>query len=189
MRSGLNHSHQTVVKSKELRDFRLYLNNQSLKKGINMKAVISFILALCILSGVAYSQKGDVYGKGTTLKTKTKISTILDSPKKYVGKKVLVEGTILDVCEKRGCWMEISGDKKGQKIKIKVEDGVIVFPVSKKGHKALVEGEVEELVYTKEELIEAEKHKAEEQGTKFDPSTIKSGKTVYRIKGIGAKIF
>lgn len=154
-----------------------------------MKYLLGIFVVLFTFSGLTYSQKGDNYGKGVTLKSKTKVSSIFAAPKNFVGKKVLVEGTIVDVCEKRGCWMEIAGDKKGQKIKVKVDDGVIVFPVSKKGHKALVEGVVEELVFTKEELIKAEKHRAEEQGTKFDPSTIKSGKTVYRIKGSGAKIF
>ncbi|MBK7267116.1 MAG: DUF4920 domain-containing protein [Ignavibacteriales bacterium] len=154
-----------------------------------MKYLFGLAVILFTFSGVSFGQKGDNYGKGVTLTKKTKVSSIFTTPKNFVGKTVLVEGTIIDVCEKRGCWMEISGDKKGQKIKVKVDDGVIVFPVSKKGHKALVEGVVEELVYTKEELIEAEKHKAEEQGTKFDASTIKSGKTVYRIKGSGAKIF
>ncbi len=154
-----------------------------------MRSLILILVTTVLLSGASFAQKGDVYGKAPSLKSKTKVSQIFASPKKFVGKTVMVEGTVVDVCQKRGCWMDISGDKKGQKIKIKVEDGVIVFPVSKKGHKAVVQGVVEEIVYTKEELIEAEKHKAEEQGAKFDPSKIKSGKTVYQIKGTGARIF
>ncbi len=154
-----------------------------------MRTLFSLLVAVFLFTGASFAQKGDVYGKSPTLKSKTLVSDIFKTPEKFVGKTVMVEGTILDVCQKRGCWMDISGDKKGEKIKIKVDDGVIVFPVSKKGHKAVVQGVVEKLVYTKEELIEAEKHKAEEQGTKFDPSTVKSGKTVYRIKGTGARIF
>ncbi|GJQ32365.1 MAG: hypothetical protein HBSAPP04_12040 [Ignavibacteriaceae bacterium] len=154
-----------------------------------MRTLFTLLVAAFLFTGASFAQKGDVYGQAPSLKSKTKVSAIFASPKKYVGKTVMIEGTVVDVCQKRGCWMEVAGDKKGQKIKIKVDDGVIVFPVAKKGHKAIVQGVVEELVYTKEELIEAEKHKAEEQKTKFDPSTIKSGKTVYRIKGTGARIF
>ena len=39
-----------------------------------------------------------------------------------------------------------------------------------------------------EDLIEQGKHQAEEQGTKFDPSTVKGPKTVVRIMGEGAVI-
>jgi hypothetical protein len=154
-----------------------------------MKSIISLLVALFLFSGLAYSQKGDVLGNGITLKKSTKLSKIMANPKSYIGKVVFVEGTILDVCAKRGCWIELAGDKKGQKIKVKVDDGVIVFPMSKKGHKAQVQGVIEELVYTKEELIEAEQHRADEQKTSFDPSTIKAGATLYRIKGTGAKVF
>jgi co-chaperonin GroES (HSP10) len=127
-------------------------------------------------------------GKKLTLKVKTPISKILDNPKKFEGKKVLVEGTILAVCEKRGCWMEISSDKEMQKIKIKVKDGDIVFPLTAVGKKALVEGEVYKISMTKEEAIKQGEHEAEERKSKFDPKSITGPVTFYQIKGLGAVI-
>lgn len=151
------------------------------------KTLISFV-AILLLSSIAFAGGGKKYGKSLTLKKTTKISAILENPKDFVGKKVLIEGMIVDVCEKRGCWMELAGDKEFQKIRIKVEDGVIVFPMEAKGKKAKAEGTVEEIVQTKEQALAYAEHHAEEHGTTFDPSTITEGKTTYRIRGLGAVI-
>ena len=104
------------------------------------------------------------------------------------GQKVLVQGMVVDVCAKRGCWMYLASDKPFEKIQIKVLDGVIVFPMSARGKNALVEGEVEALKYSKEDAITWLQHTAEEKGESFDPTSVTSGMTVYRIKALGAEI-
>ncbi|MCA0445413.1 MAG: DUF4920 domain-containing protein [Bacteroidetes bacterium] len=147
-----------------------------------------FALSLFLLiSASVFAQSAKKYGKEITLKDKTKISSILDKPEDFVGKKVLVEGLIVNVCENRGCWMELAGDKPYTKIKIKVKDGEIVFPMTEKGKKALVEGEVYKITWTKEERMEAAKEEAEEKGTKPDFTGL-TDSTWYQIKGLGAKI-
>ena len=50
-------------------------------------------------------------GEELTLKETTSISSILANPEKFIDQKVMVEGKVLDVCKKRGCWMTIAGDK------------------------------------------------------------------------------
>lgn len=127
-------------------------------------------------------------GNEITLSEKTKISDILKDPESYLDKTVLVEGEVLDVCSHMGCWMELKSDSEG-KIKIKVKDGEIVFPVEAKGKTALVEGKVYKIDLTKEEAIEYFKHFAEESGKEFDPSTITGPVTIYQIKGLGAEIY
>lgn len=146
------------------------------------------MLVLVMITTVSFAQNGKKYGEKITLKEKTPISTLLSNPDKYAGKKVLVEGLIVDVCEKRGCWIQIASDQEFQKLQFKVDDGVIVFPMEGKGKKVLAEGVFEKLEYTKEQLIEQAKHQAEEQGKPFDPTSITKGKTVYRLKGLGAVI-
>ncbi|MDR3668537.1 MAG: DUF4920 domain-containing protein [Ignavibacteriaceae bacterium] len=149
---------------------------------------ICAVLIFVLLSTLLVSAGQKEYGKKITLKDKTKISVILNNPDKFLNKKVLVEGTILAVCDKRGCWMEISSDKEAQKIKIKVKDGEIVFPMTGIGKKALVEGEVQKISITKDDAIKQAKHEAEERKTKFDPSSITGPVTYYQIKGLGAVI-
>ena len=160
--------------------------NQMIKK---ITVTIIFTLIFINLAfAIDVESKTNTLGKTITLTEITPISQILDNPQEFLGDTVLVSGTVIDVCKKRGCWMEIASDSAFQSIKVKVKDGEIVFPLSAKESTALVEGVVEQLVFTKKEVIKMEKHHAEEQGIEFDPATIIEGKTIYRIRGIGAQI-
>ena len=146
------------------------------------------IVLLVLFAAVASYSQTDKYGKEISLKEKTTISKILDQPEEFVGKTVLVEGEILEVCAMAGCWMELKSDAENQKVKIKVKDGDIVFPVEAKGKNAIVEGIVYKIELTKEEAIEYYEHVAVEQGTEFDAATVTGPITLYQIKGIGAEI-
>ena len=84
--------------------------------------------------------------------------------------------------------MDIASDAAFETIQIKVTDGVIVFPMSARGKTARVEGVVEQISLSYEEALEQGEHKAEESGTKFDPSTITGPQTTYRIRALGAEI-
>lgn len=153
-----------------------------------MKNLLLFLFITALTSSISYGQEVNSYGKKLTLKEKTPITELLKNPKKYVGKTVQVEGLIVKVCEKRGCWIDIAGTKDFEKIRLKVDDGVIVFPLEVKGKKIIAEGVFEALNFTKEELIEQGEHMAKENGTKFDSKTIIEGKTEYRLKGLGAVV-
>ncbi len=78
-------------------------------------------------------------GQPLTVKQPVAISALLAKPAGYVGKTVQVKGKITAVCQEMGCWMELA-DEKDAKIRIKVEDGVIVFPKSSAGKTAIAEG-------------------------------------------------
>jgi len=133
-------------------------------------------------------QENKSYGAGITVKETTKISTIFESPDEYVGKRVRIEGRVVDVCAKRGCWMEVASDKDFQTVIIKVQDGEIVFPMSAKGKSTIAEGIVYKIELNPEEALGYLQHKAEEQGKKFDPKKAENGLTVYQIEGKGAEI-
>ena len=128
------------------------------------------------------------FGKGITGKETTQISSILDQPKEYVGKQVKVSGLIVDVCAARGCWMYIAGDRSFDKLRVKVVDGEIVFPMEARGRQAEVEGVVEIFELSKEEVIEKRMHHASEQGEIFDPASVTNGETIVRLRGLGAEI-
>jgi hypothetical protein len=49
-----------------------------------------------------------------------------------------------------GCWMEIS-DTEGEKIRVKVKDGEIIFPKDGAGRTATVEGEVYKIEFDEDE--------------------------------------
>lgn len=152
-----------------------------------MTKILSAIFIIILMTSLSFAG-GKKYGKDINLKEKTKISEILENPKSFVGKKVLVEGPVVGVCEKRGCWMELGSDEQYGKIKVKVKDGEIVFPMEAKGKDALVEGKVYEIKMTKEQAIKVAENEAKEHGKKFNPESVKGPVTIYQIKGIGAEI-
>lgn len=147
-------------------------------------------IALVALSTVPAHAQGKAYGKALTLKDKTPISAILKDPHAYHGKKVQVEGTIVEVCEERGCWINIASDKPFEKIRFKVDDGVIVFPLDAKGKKATVEGVVTVSMVTKEQAIAQAKEMHKERGTmaKFDSTKYTKDIMDVQIKGEGARV-
>ena len=147
---------------------------------------ISFIIVLLIV--LPLSAQVTKLGTEITIKEKTEISAILSAPEEYTGKKVLVRGEVIDVCRHAGCWMEVAGDKPGEKIKVKVKDGDIVFPVEAIGQLASVEGEVYAIEMDKDEALEYYEHAAEDAGKEFDPSIVTGPVTIYQIKGLGAEI-
>lgn len=152
-----------------------------------MSKFITIIAALLLSFSLAQA-KTTVYGKGVKLKETTKISALLENPASYLGKRVRVSGMVLEVCAKRGCWIYLSSDRPYEKIQIKVTDGEIVFPMNASGREAIVEGIVEELNLSREDIIRYKRHLAEEQGQTFDPSTVKEGEKIIRIIGTGAEI-
>lgn len=141
------------------------------------------------------------YGDGVTLDEAVAIDVLLDNPNDYVGRKVRVDGVITAVCKKRGCWMQVTDQESGNGVRVKVEDGVIVFPYTSMGHEAQAEGIFEAIKLTPEQ-IEARTAAAHDhqEGATCDKDGPKSSGTgagcdapaineyVYLIRGTGAVI-
>lgn len=148
--------------------------------------------ALClgmILLAFSVLAQAETYGSGVKVAEATPISKILADPDAYVGKTVRIEGKVLDVCPMKGCWMELAGEDGKESLKVRVEDGVIVFPVDSKGKLAVAEGTVEAIPMTKEQYVGWLEHLAEERGEKFDAASIGEGPfRILQLKGTGARI-
>lgn len=136
-------------------------------------------------------QKADpvgTYGKAIGAGDTVLISQILETPEAYEGRKVIISGDVVDVCQKRGCWIEVASDKPYQTITVKVNDGEIVFPLSARGSRAVVEGTVERIELSAEQARKWKAHQAEEKGEPFDSTTVQGPLTIWRIRGLGAEI-
>lgn len=152
-----------------------------------MKRLLLAILLVLPLPGRVLAEEIKL-GEPLTLTEVTKISEINKNSAKYVGKRVLIEGMVINVCAARGCWMDISSDVPFEKIQIKVVDGEIVFPLEAKGKTARVEGIAEELKLSQEEAVELARHQAMESGGTFDPASITGPVNYLRVRGLGAVI-
>ena len=156
-----------------------------MKTVISTSAIFLLLGLLVPFNSLAAELK---FGEPLTLEVVTPVSEINKHPEKYLDKRVLIEGLVIDVCAARGCWLDIASDLPFEKIKVKVVDGEIVFPMEAKGRLARVEGIAEEMKLTQEQAIRMGKHHAEEQGKTFDPSTITGPVNFYRLRGLGAVI-
>ncbi len=153
-----------------------------------MKKLAIKLLLLSLSLQWSASARAETYGSGVSIEATTAISEVLANPGKYKGQAIVVEGTVVEVCAKRGCWVELASDQKYQTIQIKVTDGVIVFPMSARGKHARVQGMVEELKLSAEQALATARHRAEEQGKPFDPNTVSGPVTTVRIRATSAEI-
>src|SRR5689334_39816 len=145
-------------------------------------------LFVCSLAACALLSAADTkLGNPLTLKEPTAINTVISHPDQYIGKTVQVKGKVAEVCQMMGCWMELRNEA-GQKIRIKVDDGVLEFPKDAAGRTAIAEGNLTKLELTREQAVARAKEEAEETGRKFDPDSVKGGTTIYQIEGTGAVI-
>ncbi len=116
------------------------------------------------------------------------ISQMLAHADDYVGKMVTVEGLIVGVCEARGCWMELASDVRYEKLRLKVKDGEMVFPISAKGRKALAKGELQEFKLTLEQTIAYKRELAQHGGEAFDAASVTEPMSFYQVTPIGVRI-
>jgi len=141
-----------------------------------MKAVLLAALLAMAVPAMAEDTK---LGAGVTLKEATRIASIVEKPADYVGKTIRIDGVATAVCTAMGCWMAVAAesDPKGPVVRVKVEDGTIVFPVSAKGRKVSAEGVFEAVGddHGKEAASEHAKQDAKASAT-------------YQIKATGAVI-
>lgn len=131
-----------------------------------MKKVFCFILAIAFLAALPLLAGEQKLGKGVTLKTATPVKTLLADPEKYLGKDVMVEGEITQVCQMQGCWIMVKDASSSEPIMVKVDDGVIVFPKDGTGRKVVAQGKLEKVA-----------DEAQKEAGASSP---------YRIKGSGA---
>ena len=166
-----------------------------------MKKLILIISILCISNCHKNTSETDLlnkanpegkYGTEISIMENEEISTLLNMPNTYLGKDVLVSGTITEVCPMRGCWIDVKDVNTDSHIRIKVTDGQIVFPLSAKGKYVDVQGKFTKLNFTEEQAINWKIHLAEEQGVMLNYEDVKitpDDLVEYRINGKGATIY
>ena len=138
--------------------------------------------------------KKNPFGSYGALKEESKVITfqeLFKLPQNFIGKDVSLKGMITEVCPLRGCWINVKDEVSDLKIRVKVTDGEIVFPLSGVGNKVFVEGEFSKLIFSEDQAKQWKIHLAEEKGQILDPdNVIKDSDLVeYRIIGKGAEIY
>jgi len=152
-----------------------------------MKKILLFVGVLLTTSLAAYAEEL-TFGETINDNAQIKISTMLASPENYLDKQVTVAGMIVGVCSRRGCWMELASDAKFEKLRIKVRDGDMVFPLRAKGRQALATGTLTGIELS---LKQTKQHKAQiakRRGETFDETSITEPMSIYQLSPIGVKV-
>jgi hypothetical protein len=107
----------------------------------------------------------DTYGAGVTVTEVTPLADVIARPADFEGKTVRVDGVVTAVCTHMGCWMALAPETAAAgaappTLMIKVDDGVIVFPVSAKGKRASAQGVMEKVGGDAEGQSAAREHAA-----------------------------
>lgn len=110
----------------------------------------------CPASSAAAAQ---TFGKAIKVKKCTSVATLAQDPARLAGKKVRIEGTVKDVCQGRGCWIEVEAD--GASFLARSLDESVLVPKDCKGRAVVVQGVVKPLP---KKLAEGEAAKAQAEG-------------------------
>ena len=132
------------------------------------------------------------YGNFSSAEKNQNIGNLISNKDIFINKKVKVRGLIKEVCPMRGCWLEVTDENGIDKLRIKVTDGDIVFPLSAKGRNIEAEGQFSILTLNKQQAKNWKKHLAAEKGIEIDTSEIilsQDDYFEYRLNTTGAKIF
>jgi hypothetical protein len=96
----------------------------------------------------------------------TPLADVLAAPDKYAKDAVLVEGVIENVCEMKGCWMQLTPEAGKPGVRVTFKDYGFFVPTDSKGMKARAEGVTKVKTLTKAEAD----HLEHEDGAKLTPN-------------------
>ena len=148
--------------------------------------ILFFVLSINIAQA-AFAEELN-FGSPIDESAKVAISSILASPEQYLEETVTVKGLIVGVCAKRGCWVELASDAKFEKLRIKVRDGDMVFPLSAKGRTALATGKLKEIPLDLEQTKQYKAYLAKRKGEDFDIAAVTEPMSIYQLAPVGVKI-
>lgn len=124
--------------------------------------------------------------RGAPLSAKTKkvsLAKVLNTPTKYAGKTVRVEGVIVRSCKMEGCWMELAPSKDAKSVRVKMKDHAFFIPLNAAGMNAKAEG-----VFSVKVLTKAEVDHLIEDGGKFEKRNADGGVTEIAFEATGVEL-
>ena len=130
------------------------------------------------------------FGEGVSLTEVTPLARVVASPSEFDGQTVRIDGIVTAVCEDMGCWMSFAPENmpEGATFLVKVDDGVIVFPVSAKGRRASAQGVIQRVPGTAEGQEAANEHARHAAAAAGAPAPAPAP-TAWQLKATGAIVY
>jgi hypothetical protein len=153
-----------------------------------MTRPVLFIMTVVVASLVAVTLAAgpETFGVAPALTEVTPLTKLIARPMDFDTKTVRVEGVVTAVCQMMGCWLALApvDAPKGPTVLVKVDDGVIIFPMSARGRRATVQGVVQRVDAGDAEGREAAREHAEQGGR-----TEGTGSARWQLKATGAIVY
>lgn len=107
------------------------------------------MLAACLFAAVALvlgcsgsrSAPPTRIGAPIHLDRSVAIDALADDPREFAGQRVLIEGTVSEVCQGSGCWALVAGPG-GKSVYARSADETVLLPTNCQGAAIRVEGEL-----------------------------------------------
>ncbi len=147
-----------------------------------------FVLIASITAGCAVSHRD--FGESLAAsERRATVDEVLADPDAFTGQPVHIEGTVVDVCAPKGCWMRLASDpadEEGIFVKFTCPVDGRLIPMDAIGHRAAVSGEL-----ILETVSEADaRHYAEDGGaTPEEIAKIVGEQKRLRVKAPGARVW
>jgi hypothetical protein len=154
-----------------------------MNKMVRTSIILSFAVAAA-LTVPSVAEAADTFGAGVSLKEATPLDRLLTNPEALEGRTVRIEGVVTEVCSHMGCWMALAvkSDANAKTVLVKVDDGVIVFPVTARGRRAAAQGVVER--------VKADDHEAKSAAQEHAKAEKReSAGTAWQLKATGAIVY
>jgi hypothetical protein len=97
------------------------------------------LLSLFVAVSAVNADPSQSYGATITETRTTPLAKLLRRPSALEGRTLRIEGTVKDVCQGRGCWIELS-DAKGRTFLAKSLDETVLVPKDIAGRRVVVQG-------------------------------------------------
>jgi hypothetical protein len=107
------------------------------------------VVALPVIAGdkEGIVKCGDKLGKSPAVS----IADVMKDPDEFAGKSVIFSGRIEEVCQKKGCWMEVVSGDPASRIRVTFKDYGFFVPKDSHGMMVRAEGVFETKVLSKED--------------------------------------
>ena len=96
------------------------------------------------------------FGAPVTAKKAVDIAKLSKDPARFAGRRVRLEGTVKEVCQGKGCWVEVEAG--GASFLARSLDESVLLPKDCKGRRVVVQGIVKALPQTIKEEPKEEGH-------------------------------
>jgi len=80
-----------------------------------------------------------------------KLTDVIKDSKEFIGKTVIIEGSIAEVCQKKGCWMKVLPEEGESGVRVTFKDYGFFVPMDSMGMRAKMEGEFHLKTWSKED--------------------------------------